>query len=462
MASTDQLTTNDRPWTRAGAPSRPTPAPIPWVADALGVAAGLGLGVIVAILVANDSRAALAAPGGVLTALGRLTGLTGTYLMLIMIVLISRLHWLERVAGQDRLVRWHRTIGGWPIVLIAAHIVFITLGYAQTTNVGPLHQFWTFLAHYPDILASLVGFALLVLAGVSSAKIARRRLKYETWWAVHLYMYLALALAFAHQIKIGVPFLGHPLTRDFWIALWAGVGLVAISFRVITPLTKNLRYQLRVTNVTEEAPGVYSLTFTGKNLSRLAVAGGQFFQWRFFAKDLWWHSHPFSLSAMPQPPYLRITVKAVGDQSSALARVRPGTRVFVEGPYGTFTKHARSSDHVTLVGAGVGITPLRAILEDLPAHVNVSVVIRASSVNGVIHRDEIQALVDARGGDYHEVIGPRARVRLDARALRKIVPNLHHGDVYICGPHDFANDIETAVIKAGVGTERIHREQFAF
>ena len=149
--------------------------------------------------------------------------------MLVMIVLIARLPWLERTVGQDRLVRWHRQIGPWPVVLIAVHVVTIVLGYAQMTKVGPLHQLWIFLSNYPDMLAAMVGFVLIVMAGLSSAKIARRKMKYETWWIVHLYIYLALALAFAHQIVTGVVFLGHPLTRAYWIAIWsltAGVVLV--------------------------------------------------------------------------------------------------------------------------------------------------------------------------------------------------------------------------------------------
>ena len=437
-------------------------APKPWVADILALVAGIGLGTVIALVVIGESRGTLASPGGWLIAVGRLAGFTGTYLMLVMIVLISRIPWLERTVGQDRLVRWHRRIGPWPIVLIGLHVVTITLGYAQMTRVGPLHQLWVFLVNYPDMLAAMVGFALLVLAGLSSIRIARRKMKYETWWIIHLYIYLALALAFAHQIVTGVVFLGHPLTRAYWIAIWSlTAGLVLVS-RFIWPLMKNFRYQLRVADVSEEAPGVYSLTISGKHLSRLAVSGGQFFQWRFVAKDLLWHSHPYSLSALPRPPFLRVTVKGLGEQSKAVARLKPGTRVFIEGPYGTFTRHARTQSRVALIGAGVGITPIRALLEDLPKNIEVSVVIRASSAADIVHRDEVEALVQIRGGEFHELVGSRKDVTIDADSMRRLIPSIAESDVYVCGPNGFTDRGVAAALRLGVDPKRIHHEAFSF
>jgi predicted ferric reductase len=424
--------------------------------------AGVGLGISIALVITAESWSQLAAPGGLLMALGRLCAMSGSYLMLIMVVLMSRMPWLEHVVGQDRLVRWHRRIGGWPIGLIALHILFTTMGCGQTTSVGPVAQFWVFMQHYPDMLAAAVGFGLLVVAGVTSFRFARRRMKYETWWVVHFYIYIALMLAFTHQIQTGVMFLGHPLAKLFWIALWAGAAAVVLASRVVVPIARNLKHQFKVAAVQEEAPGVYSLTITGRNLSTLNVAGGQFFQWRFLQKGLWWHPHPYSLSALPRPPYLRVTIKALGDQSSAVAHLSPGTRVFVEGPYGAFTRHVRQSEKVVLVGAGVGITPLRALLEDLPTDVRVTAVIRASKVEDLVHHEEMQTLVDQRQGRLHEVIGSRKDAPLDANVLRRLIPDIATCDIYLCGPSGFTDQIAIALSRLAVNADRIHIEEFAF
>ncbi len=435
---------------------------MPWVANVLGVAGVAGFVLSVGWALLGESSASLAAPGGKVLAAARLCAFTGSYLMLVMIVLIARIPWLERTVGQDRLVRWHRTIGGWPIVLIALHIVLVTLGYAAMTGSGFLHQIWTFLIHYPDMLAALVAFGLLVMAGVSSYRLARQNMKYETWWVVHLYIYVALALAFTHQIRTGVMFLAHHLLSQIWTGVWITAAALIVLSRVLWPIANNLRWRLRVADVVAEAPGVYSLTVTGHGLSRLAVSGGQFFQWRFLTRGLWWHSHPYSLSALPRPPFLRVTVKGLGDQSSAIARLAPGTRVFVEGPYGTFTRHARATDRVVLAGAGVGITPLRALLEDLPPQVAVTVLVRASTPDDLVHRDEVAALVARHRGEFHELIGSRDEVSVDPATLHALAPAITSSDLYVCGPQGFTDQVVRAAIALGVPHARIHHEEFSF
>jgi len=432
------------------------------VVDFAGLLVGLGFGATMGLAVTAESRRALSAPGGLDTAIGRVAGLGGAYLMLVMVLLMARIPALERAAGQDRLARWHRRIGPWPVVLIALHATFITFGYAESANTGFWHQAGTLLASYPDVLAATVAFGLLVLVGVVSVRIARSRLRYETWWVVHLYVYVALSLAFAHQIVTGASFVGHPLTRLVWATAWASTAGVVIACRFGLPVWRSLRHQLRIVSVRTEAPGVVSLVCSGRRLDRLAVEGGQFFQWRFLARGLWWQAHPYSLSALPAPPYLRVTVRELGDHSRSLSALAPGTRVAIEGPYGRFTARQRETDGVLLVGAGVGVTPLRALLEDLPRHVDATVIVRATSREELVLHDELTALVTARDGQIHEVLGPRDSVRFDVRLLNNLVPDVARRDVYVCGPEGFADRLVAAARRLGVPTERIHREAFAF
>jgi ferredoxin-NADP reductase len=300
------------------------------------------------------------------------------------------------------------------------------------------------------------------MAGVTSFRAARSRMRYETWWAVHLYTYLAIALAFAHQLANGVSFVGHPLARIFWVTIWASTAGVVLVYRVLLPLWRTVYHRLRVVEVRREGPEVVSVICAGRHLERLPVVGGEFLHWRFLRPQLWWQAHPYSLSALPQPPYVRVTVKSLGDHSDSLTELPVGTRVAIEGPYGAVTPHSRRGNKVLLMAAGVGVTPIRALLEGLPSAVDVVVVLRAPSSDLVVFQGEIAALVQARGGQLHVLVGTRQKVRLDARHLLRLVPDIAERDVYVCGPEGFANRVVTTARRLGVSRDRVHRESFAF
>ena len=430
--------------------------------DFVAAIAGIGLGVTIAMGVTAESWSALNAPGGWATAAGRITGLTGTYLMLIVVLLAGRVPLVERTLGQDVLTRWHRKLAPWTLVLIAAHGTLITIGYAQSARTGVLHQLGQLLTSYPGILTATAGFLLLVTAAVTSARVARRHMRYETWWAIHLYTYLGLALSFSHQLAAGVMFIGHPLARVFWTALFIGTAGVVFAYRIVLPLWRSTFHQLRVAGVRPETPGVVSLLLEGRRLRLMPIAGGQFIQLRVLKRGLWWQAHPYSVSALPDGRFLRITVKDLGDHSRSLASLQPGTRVAIEGPYGAFTAAARQSDRVVMIGAGVGVTPLCALLEDLPMHVDTVLLARAHDEHSLVLRDELRTLIGLRGGRMHELLGARRETQIGARSLHRLIPDIAHRDVFICGPVGFTTTVLRAVRALGVPAERIHHEIFAF
>ncbi|MGA8296434.1 MAG: ferric reductase-like transmembrane domain-containing protein, partial [Acidimicrobiales bacterium] len=349
---------------REGRLSSPrSPAPRPFLVTLAVVVLAFGFGATIATAITTESWGQIRATGGLALFLGSITGLAGTYLALVMVLIVSRVPYVERVLGQDGLLRWHRRIAPWPISLIVAHVVLLTIGYAEAAHKGVWHEIGTLLRSFPDVLVATIGFFILVAIAIISIYQIRSRIPRERWWAIHLFMYLALGLAFAHVIVLGPSFINHPITRVFWGILWFGtVGLVLV-YRIGLPVLRSLRHRLAVVEVRPESPGVVSVICKGRNVERLAVSGGQFFEWRFLVRKLWWQAHPFSISARPNPPYLRLTVKNVGDFTSAVAKIRPGTKVAIEGPYGAFTAYARRRKKVACFAGGIGVTSVRALLE---------------------------------------------------------------------------------------------------
>jgi len=298
---------------------------------------------------------------------------------------------------------------------------------------------------------------------VASVVVVRRRLRYEAWYAVHLMAYAGIALAWFHQMPTGNELVLDTVAAHYWWALYAATLALLLGFRVVAPLVNAFRYRLRVAEVVSEAPGVVSLRIAGRGLQRLDARAGQFFLWRFLTRDRWWASHPFSLSAAPDGQTLRITVKALGDFTSSIGEIRPGTRVVAEGPFGVFTDAVRRREKVLLIGGGIGITPVRALLEE--AGEDVTAVYRVVTEEDVIFADELEVLVRERGARLHIVVGDHAteegRRLLSPDHLRSLVPDLAERAVYVCGPPAMTTALVRNVRRAGVPRRHIHSERFA-
>ena len=395
-----------------------------------------------------------------LTVLGRVTGLYGALLLVFQLVLIARVPWLERRLGMDQLTRWHRWTGFWVLWLLLAHVVFITLGYAQADGSPLVNELGTLVFDTDDVLKATVAMILLIVVAVTSARAARRKMRYETWHFVHLYAYLAVILGFLHQVTTGRDFVGSPIATAYWWTLYgAALGAILVA-RVLIPLWRNGRHQLRVHSVVRESPDVVSVYIKGERLHELPARAGQFFLWRFLTKDRWWEAHPYSLSAMPNGRGLRITVKALGDGSAWLRTIRPGTRVFAEGPYGSFTSSKGTGRGVLLIGGGVGITPIRALMEEL--HGDVVAVYRANQWEDTVLAAELRHLAQNRGATLHMVVGPIDNRLLSAAHLASLVPDVRKRDVFVCGPPGMTDAVLGTLRALDVPADQCHAERFAF
>lgn len=394
---------------------------------------------------------------------GRIAGLLSGYCCALLVGLMARIPVLERGVGSDRVARWHASLGRYTVCLLIAHVTLVLWGYAVQAHTGVVGETKTVVLTYPEMLKGTIGGLLLLTVGAVSARLIRRRIRYETWYYLHLLTYLAIFLAFWHQLALGADFAGHPVARRFWYALYAAAAAAVLWYRLAAPLRLNLRHRLRVAHVVQEAPEVVSVIVRGERLPELAARAGQFLRWRFLAPGLWWTASPYSLSTAPRPDLLRITVKAVGGHSSALARLRPGTRVWAEGPYGALTADRRTRQKVLLLAGGVGVTPLRALFESLPARPgDLTLIYRARTAEDLALRGELESIAGSRRARLHYLLN-RAdgrSPRLTADLLRATVPDVAGHDVYLCGPPGMAKACYEALRSAGVPARHIHHESF--
>lgn len=450
-----------------------TSTPRWWAFAAAGLVTA-SLAIVAALWAGNGGLQELAGGGWqAVAATGRLFGLISSDLLLLQVLLMARIPFVERSFGQDRLARWHRVTGFTSFNLMLAHIVLITLGYAGPLHANAFSTFVDLILTYPGMLLAAAGAGLLVLVVVISVRAARRRLRYESWHLLHLYAYLGVGLALPHQLWNGADFVNSPMAKAYWWSLYAAAAGAIVVFRLVKPLWRNLKHRIEVAEVVTEGPGLTSVYMRGRRLDQLGARAGQFFLWRFRNGPGWSRAHPYSLSAAPNAGQLRITVKDQGDGSGQVATLTPGTKVLVEGPFGKLTGETYAGGPVTMFACGVGITPLLALLWELPYRKGeATLVYRARSMADIAFGSELDDLAASRGVRVIPMLGRRASrpswlpqefaEASDEAALRHISANIASHDLFVCGPPEWTARLMAAAKAAGVPHDRVHTERFAW
>jgi predicted ferric reductase len=390
-------------------------------------------------------------------------GLHAALIMMFQLTLVARLPWLDRRIGMDRLTAWHRWVGFTLLWTVVLHFTFIIIGYARLDRL-PLIRTFLGLA---GVVASLLGMcaaAIIVVVATLSIRYARRRLPYETWHAFHVLLYVAIGLALTHQLLEGTTFKSSTLATVYWWALWAFVLASLIVGRVVMPFWRNAYHQFRVAAVIPEADNVVSVHITGRNLDRLPARAGQFFIWRFPGHRNWWLTNPFSLSAAPNGRTLRLTAKAVGSGSAGLRHIPVGTRVFAEGPYGAFTALHQTKPGTLLIAGGVGVTPIRALLEESAG--GAIVLYRVHTTADAVLLPELQGLARDRGAQVHVLAGRTGagsppNSPFDPQNLIALVPDIAERDVFVCGPPAMTAAVLRSLRALNVPRPQVHAERFS-
>jgi len=396
--------------------------------------------------------------------LGRAIGIVAAVMMMTQVLLASRAPWVERVIGHDRAIAKHTRLGKVAILLMFVHLILMTATNASYDGRSFLAQ--TFAWHdygWFMLFAQIAAVSFLVVL-VTSLAAVRLRWRYERWHAVHLLVYVGVAFAVPHQFLEGSTFVGKGSAWWFWAALWTVSIGSFVLFRLARPLLLAQRHGVRVEAVNTRADGSTSVTMSGRGLARLRAQSGQFFLWRFLSPGLRWQSHPYSLSAAPGDR-LRITVKASSDGSGSVSQVPVGTRVLIEGPLGIFTHSRRAKSSLLLISAGIGVTPVRSMLEAVEPGDDCTVVVRVRSRAEAPLLGEVEELAAARGATLHVLEGARGETwgTVESPAtVAQFVDDPAATDVYVCGPPRWAAGVAADARAAGVAPDAIHREEFGW
>jgi len=391
----------------------------------------------------------------------RLSGFLSGLAVISLVVLAARIGPLDQALGSETLYRWHGWLGRYAVIMILIHFVLVTAGYGMADKTGVIATLSLFLID-PNLLLAFVAVLALIVIGLVSGTALRRKLSYEAWQAMHVVTYATILLALLHQVSTGAQFLDHPVASALWTLAYIVPVAVLLTNRLARPVLMNLAHRFAITAVVSEGNDVYSIYIGGVGLQGLDVRAGQYIRVHADAPGLRWASNPYSLSAPPWNGQWRITVKALGGESSRLVSLPVGTRLWIEGPLGGLTLDQNGTRPVVLVASGTGVTPIRALAEAALVQrpkAPVVVIQRVRRPGEQLFASEWAGLAKWAKGrlTVHLRAGPRTEPgnQVDAVMLRRVAPWIARADVYVCGSADLAESVRTAALGCGAASVRI-------
>lgn len=410
----------------------------------------------IAMLMSGDLNQAFISIGDIL-------GLLATFFALTQFMLMGRIAWIERAFGLDRLASYHRFNGYAAIILIVIHPIFITLHHAVEDQTNLISGYLGIFSDHPYTILALIAEILFVAVVLSSMYIARKRLKFETWYYVHMMVYLAIILASFHQFTNGTSLLSSELARNYWLGLYIFVALNLLIWRFGLVVYNTWRFQFTISRVVHETPTVTSVYIKARGLDRLRIKPGQFVLMRILTKELWRQEHPFTISWIPHHDELRLSIRNVGDYTAEIQKLQPGARVAVSGPFGRFTSDVAVKRKRLFIAGGIGITPLRCLSEEaVKDKIDAVLLYGNKDDSDVPLKSELQEIGIKTVYVYSDEKVKNAEYgRIDGDLIKRLVPDFKQRDIYICGPPPMMGALVSQLSEMGIAPEQLHYEVFA-
>lgn len=452
----------------ASKPLRPAPPSRLHGSDVLTVVAGVVV-VTTALWIRDGGVGALAdGAQAAWLSVADLTGLWAGLAGLAGLTLVARPRGLERRYGLDRMLGWHRWTGTALVWATAVHALASLIAYegdsGRSLLAGLIHQSVA-IQSLDWMVAATVATALFVVVGLTSWRRLRRRMSYETWYLLHVLGYLAVVLALGHALVLGTDIAGDRWAIGWWVGLHLVVLCLLLTRRFAPLVGSLLRPRLSIGRLEASGGGLTTVTVTGPGIATLQGRAGQWYRLRLGGRGWWWQSHPYSASAVPTVEGVQFTVAAQGDGACALATAAPGTRIWLEGPYGVFTRAAAHGRPLLLIGGGSGLAPLRALLQEAAPADRPVLIVRARDERAIPYRGELEHLTAVNSGQTYHALGRTAASTgdvFDPAALRRAIPDLAARAAFLCGPAGMVAAARKGLVRAGLDPRHIHAERYDY
>jgi 3-phenylpropionate/trans-cinnamate dioxygenase ferredoxin reductase subunit len=392
-------------------------------------------------------------------------GYVGLAMMMLQFALTARFDAIAAPYGIDIVLQYHRYITQVAFALILAHpliLFFQDSEYLQTLNL--FEAPW----RAKCAVISTISLILLVVTALWRQKL---KLNYELWRTIHgILAVAAVGLGLAHAFGVN-----YYLVLPWKALLWMLLALLAFGSLVYIRLIKPwlmIQKPYRVETVIPQRGDVWTLVLRPQGHEGIRFLPGQFAWLTLDRSPYHIQQHPFSFSSNgDRSDQVALTIKAVGDFTSTIKNVEPGTKAFLDGPHGAFTPDYFDFDGLVLIANGVGITPMYSILVTLAErgdHRPIHLIYASSSWDNVTFREDIEDLskrLDSLSVTY-VIKHPPENWQGESGYVGKKLLKRHlpcagkDWRYFLCGSPRFLDEIEKALHELGVPAKYVHVEHF--
>jgi predicted ferric reductase len=393
-------------------------------------------------------------------------GYAGLAMMGLQFGLTARFRYITRPWGEDVIYHFHRQISLVAVALVVAHPLIL---FAVRPELLALLN--SIQAPWRARFAALSIYSLIALVVMALWR-AELKLRYETWHLTHIVLALvAVVSGLLHMIGWGF-YLVDPWKRVLWIGLaifWVGL---LFYVRIVKPLFM-LRRPYRVSEVRGERGDTSTLVMRPDGHSGFRFSPGQFGWLTVWGSPFRITGHPFSFSSSAEVADGRVemTIRNLGDFTSAIPDLPVGARVYIDGPYGAFTIGNPADMHVLIAG-GVGITPMTSMIRTLADRGDPRPVILlygSKDWESITFREELETLKARLTLTVVHVLadpppgwtGERGFITAEM-FKRHLPPPYADHEYFICGPNVMMDAIEAALGEMKVPMSKYHSERYSF
>lgn len=393
-------------------------------------------------------------------------GFVGLSMMGLQFFLTGRFRHLTSPYGIDLVYHFHRQISTVSFLLILLHPLIIFISSPSTLLfLNPVSAPWWMTAG----TGGLVALAVLIL---TSIKRKAWDIRYETWRLTHAFLSIGVvALSLIHIEGVGY-YVRRPLKRWFWIGLVMAWILSLLYVRILKPVWMSRR-PYKVEEVIRERGKTWTLVLRPEGHPGMSFKPGQFAWLKIGKSPFAIREHPFSFSSSAmRSDRIEISIKELGDFTSKIGEVTPGTRAYLDGPYGTFTVDRHTAPGYVFVVGGVGIAPVISIFRTLAdRHEKRPLLLFYSNKTWeeMTFREELEDLsrrlnlrvVYTLTNPPEDWEGERGRMNSGMMA-RYLPENRVECEYFICGPDPLQMAVKKSLGELGLPLEKVQSESFNF